>query len=201
MNILAHGYLSNRNEGILIGNFIGDFIKGDPTHPRHALAPDEVLGVRVHRAIDTFTDAHAEVEAVRNLLRPRCHKYAGAGVDIFFDHFLAVNFQPLTGESLSDFTGYFYETLQRNVTRLPAPAVRMLDAMVRYDWLTNYQTLDGIDRSLKGLSRRTAFPSGLDTAIVDLERYYSHIDHHFRRFWPQLVAHVGQTLVRLTDVG
>lgn len=193
MNILAHGYLSGRNESLLIGNFIGDFIKGDPVSPRHTLTAGEIAGVRLHRAIDSFTDAHPDVAAVRALLRPRCHKYAGAAVDIFFDHFLASNFQQLTGEPLSEFVPYFYQTLQSNVARLPSPAARMADYMIRQDWLTNYKFMDGIDRSLKGVARRTAYPSGLDTAIEDLERYYNQIGEHFSYFWPALHEHCQQT--------
>lgn len=202
MNILAHAYLSGvsprptgslgQHTGLLIGNFIGDFIKGDPASPRHKLTTAEVAGIRLHRSIDTFTDAHADVAAVRELLRPRCHKYAGVAVDVFFDHFLAVRFEPLTGESLSEFIHFFYTTLQQNRNRLPAEAARMLDAMIRYDWITNYQTSEGIDRSLTGLSRRTAFPSGLDTAILDFEHYYERVGHYFTRFWPTLVDHVQQ---------
>ena len=191
MNILAHGWLSGRNDDLLAGNFLGDFIKGDPTHPRHNLTSDVVAGIWLHRAIDSFTDAHPDVAAVRELLRPRCHKYAGPAVDIFFDHFLAANFARLTGESLPTFTRYFYQTLQRNSAPFPAPAVRMLNAMVEHDWIRHYPTIDGIDRSLKGVSRRTAFPSGLDTVIDDLERYYDEIGERFASFWPQLVAHCG----------
>lgn len=188
MNILAHGWLSGRNDAWLAGNFLGDFVKGDPAHPRHGLTPGEVAGIRLHRAIDSFTDDHPDVAAVRELLRPRCHKYAGPAVDIFFDHYLAANFADLTGENLPTFTRYFYETLQRNSARFPAPALQMLHALVQYDWIGHYPTLAGIDRSLKGVSRRTAFPSGLDTAIVDLERYYDEIGERFAHFWPQLVA-------------
>ncbi|MFD2934135.1 acyl carrier protein phosphodiesterase [Spirosoma flavum] len=198
MNILAHGYLSgtgltDRHTDLLIGNFIGDFIKGDPSSPRHNLTSGEIVGVRVHRAIDSFTDAHPDVAAVRELLHPRCHKYAGAAVDIFFDHFLAINFEQLTGESLPDFVHYFYKTLQANRARLPASAAHMADYMIRQDWLTNYQFVEGIDRSLKGVSRRTAYPSGLDTAIEDLERYYLQIGEHFTNFWPTLVEHIQRT--------
>lgn len=189
MNILAHGWLSGRNDGLVAGNFLGDFIKGDPVHPRHNLTPGEVAGIRLHRAIDSFTDTHPDVAAVRDLLRPRCHKYAGPAVDIFFDHFLAANFTQLTGENLPTFTQYFYETLHRNSAHFPAPAIRMLHGMVDYDWLQHYPTIAGIDRSLKGVARRTAFPSGLDTAVEDLERYYAEIGERFLSFWPQLVAH------------
>lgn len=192
MNILAHGFLSGRNTDLLIGNFIGDFIKGDPTSPRHHLTPGEVAGVRLHRAIDSFTDAHPDVAAVRDLLHPRCHKYAGAAVDIFFDHFLSINFQNLTGEPLAEFVPYFYQTLQANVARLPPPAMRMADYMIRQDWLTNYQFMDGIDRSLKGVARRTIYPSGLDTAIDDLERYYDRIAKHFMYFWVTLADYIHE---------
>ncbi len=193
MNLLAHGWLSGRNDAWLAGNFLGDFIKGDPAHPRHGLTAGEVAGIWLHRSIDSFTDDHPDVAAVRALLRPRCHKYAGPAVDIFFDHFLAAHFTRLTGESLPAFTNYFYETLQRNSARFPAPAVRMLDALVQHDWIRHYATTAGIDRSLKGVARRTAFPSGLDTAVIDLERYYEPIGERFDHFWPDLVAHVRQT--------
>ena len=199
MNILAHAWLSGRYTELLIGNFIGDFIKGDPTSPRHNLTPGEVAGVRLHRAIDTFTDAHPDVAAVRDLLHPRCHKYAGAAVDIFFDHFLAVDFQQLTGDVLGEFIPYFYQTLQQNIVRLPATATRMTDYMIRQDWLTNYQFTEGIDRSLKGVSRRTAYPSGLDTVIADFTLYYDQIAGHFRYFWPALAEHIQQTRTSLLE--
>lgn len=189
MNILAHAYLSGKHTELIIGNFIGDFIKGDPAHSRHHLSAGEIAGVRLHRAIDTFTDAHPDVAAVRDLLHPRCHKYAGAAVDIFFDYFLANDFYSLTGEYLTTFVSQFYQTIRGNETKLPSAAARMADYMIRQDWLTNYQFIEGIDRSLKGVSRRTSYASGLDTAIEDLERYHDRIAQHFQYFWPALVDH------------
>lgn len=198
MNILAHGYLSGRHADWLVGNFLGDFVKGDPTHPRHGLTPGEVAGVRLHRAIDTFTDAHPDVAAVRKLMHPRCHKYAGPAVDIFFDHFLAARFPQLTGEPLPLFTRYFYGTLLANDAHFPTPARRMLGAMVQYDWLQHYPTIEGIDRSLKGVSRRTAFPSGLDTAVEDLKTHYDQIGERFMHYWPQLTAEMTRVRASLS---
>ncbi|AQG79270.1 ACP phosphodiesterase [Spirosoma montaniterrae] len=198
MNLLAHAWLSGRDEGLMIGNFIGDFIKGDPAHPRHGLTSGELAGVRLHRAIDSFTDAHPDVAAIRDILRPRCHKYAGAAVDIFFDHYLAADFQFFTTDSLLEFVPYFYDVVQTNQHRLPAGATHMADYMIRQNWLTNYQTLEGIDRSLKGLSRRTAFASGLDTAIIDLETHYTAIGDRFAHYWPALVAHIEAVKQRLS---
>jgi acyl carrier protein phosphodiesterase len=42
----------------------------------------------LHRAIDTFTDAHPVLDKVLKL-HSRYHHYAGVIVDVFYDHFLA----------------------------------------------------------------------------------------------------------------
>ncbi|MEZ0611424.1 ACP phosphodiesterase [Fibrella sp. WM1] len=194
MNLLAHAWLSDRNDAWLIGNFIGDFIKGDPAHPRHGLLPGEINGVRIHRAIDSFTDTHPDVAAVRELLHPRCHKYAGVAVDVFFDHFLATQFREVTGDDLIEFTTWFYYTLRIHTDRLPPGAARMAHYLMEQDWVRSYQTTQGIDRALSGLSRRTQYPSSLDTAVEDLIAHYDQINTHFHRFWPQLVAHIALTI-------
>ncbi|CCG99981.1 hypothetical protein FAES_1972 [Fibrella aestuarina BUZ 2] len=194
MNLLAHAWLSDRNDAWLIGNFIGDFIKGDPAHPRHGLLPAEVNGVRIHRAIDSFTDTHPDVAAVRELLHPRCHKYAGVAVDVFFDHFLATQFREVTGDDLTEFTTWFYHSLRTHADRLPTGAARMAHYLMEQDWVRSYQTTQGIDRALSGLARRTQYPSGLDTAVEDLIAHYDQINTHFHRFWPQLVAHIALTI-------
>ncbi len=205
MNLLAHGYLSTVpdspiTDDLLVGNFLGDFVKGDPTHPRHALTPAVIVGIRLHRAIDTFTDTHADVALVRDRLHARCHKYAGVAVDVFFDHFLSRNFTALTGQDLSAFTDYYYSTLRQraadSATGFTEPARRTLAAMIQHrnagtDWILGYATFDGIDRSLRGISRRTHFPSGLETAVLDLETYYDEFEAAFQRYWPALVAHVA----------
>lgn len=196
MNLLAHGYLStvpdsSITDALLVGNFLGDFVKGDPMHPRHALLPEVVMGIRLHRAIDAFTDSHPDVAHVRNRLRPRCHKYAGVAVDVFFDHFLARNFTELTGQELSTFIDWYYQTLQQHAPTFPEPARRVLQAMVLYNWIPHYATFEGVERSLRGIARRTHFPSGLETAVRDLEKYYEEFDRAFRRFWPELTAHVA----------
>ncbi|WP_234733866.1 acyl carrier protein phosphodiesterase [Tellurirhabdus bombi] len=195
MNILAHAFLSGGDEHLLIGNFIADFIKGDPGHPRHGLSVEVQRGVRLHRQIDSFTDTHSLVEELRIIVRPRCRKYAGAAIDVFFDYFLANRFSQLADEPLEGFVQNFYGVIRRRQESLPVAAHRMADYMIQQDWLTAYRTLEGIDRSLKGMSRRTAFPSNLDTAVDDLRQHYAAFESGFALFFPQLKAAVRQWLV------
>ncbi len=199
MNILAHAWLScpklAKNQSVtsddrerLIGGFIADFIKGNPAHARHDLRPAVLAGVIQHRTIDQFTDAHPGVAQIRAWLHPRCHKYAGVAVDVFFDHFLALHFLSLTGASLTDFVPFVHQTITDQVELIPLRARPMAEAMIRQNWLINYQTIAGIDRTLKGIAHRTAYPSGLDTVIDDLELYYDQIGEVFTDFWKELIS-------------
>src|SRR5688572_5263038 len=101
MNFLAHAYLSPVNEKILLGNFIGDFIKG-----RQALNkfdPEIIRGVELHRAIDEFTDDHPTVHQSKDRLRASYRHYAGVIVDVFYDHFLATHWSLFHSDPLDRF--------------------------------------------------------------------------------------------------
>ncbi|HEY3430492.1 MAG TPA: DUF479 domain-containing protein, partial [Cyclobacteriaceae bacterium] len=66
MNFLAHLYLSGTHQKVMVGNFIGDFVKG-----RNALEtfePEIVKGIELHRGIDEFTDSHPIVTESKNRL-------------------------------------------------------------------------------------------------------------------------------------
>ncbi|MEQ8424061.1 MAG: DUF479 domain-containing protein, partial [Cyclobacteriaceae bacterium] len=89
MNFLAHIYLSGDNAQLMIGNFIGDFVKGKNLSARYN--PDVVLGIELHRAIDEYTDSHDVVQKSKVRLRPKYRHYSGVIVDMFYDHFLAKN--------------------------------------------------------------------------------------------------------------
>ncbi len=86
MNFLAHTYLSGCNEEIIVGNFMGDYVKGR----NYLLFPEQVKkGILIHRDIDTFTDMHPITRRNKQRVAEKYHKYAGIIIDIFYDHFLA----------------------------------------------------------------------------------------------------------------
>jgi acyl carrier protein phosphodiesterase len=62
MNFLAHIYLSGDNDLIKIGNFMADFGKQFKNYP-----VDVQKGIILHRAIDTFTDAHPVLDEALKL--------------------------------------------------------------------------------------------------------------------------------------
>jgi acyl carrier protein phosphodiesterase len=193
MNFLAHAYLSGEDEKILLGNFIGDFIKG-----RQALSrfeADVVKGVELHRAIDEFTDNHPVVHESKHRLRPKYRHYAGVIVDVFYDHFLATHWEALHHRSLRDFALETYKTIGRFSDILPPAFKQMLPHMIRGNWLAGYAEVRGVHVALSGMAARTPYDSKMEEASEDLQLHYDQFQDEFQRFFPQLKKFTWQWLL------
>lgn len=183
MNFLAHIFLSGNNEPTIIGNFIGDFVKGKDLDQY-----DEAIrkGILLHRFIDHYTDNHSVVLESKKRLRSKYHHYSPVIIDLYYDHFLARKWDIFSDIPLKSFTRDFYDLTNVYLDIIPQKARHMLTYMKRDDWLYNYQFLDGINRALTGLSRRTTFNSKMEKAVVDLENNYTIFEKEFLSFFPDL---------------
>ncbi|MBL7853308.1 MAG: acyl carrier protein phosphodiesterase [Cyclobacteriaceae bacterium] len=184
MNFLAHLYLSSDHPGIMTGNFIGDFVKGRDLDARFGFYV--ARGIDLHRIIDEFTDKHPQVRNSRARLWDSYRHYARVIVDVYYDHFLARDWQKFHPVPLQQYAPQAYETLLTQEEILPDGVKQMLPYMMRGNWLLNYSQLEGIDRALTGMSRRTRFESNMEKAVHDLQRYYPEFEHEFGQFFPTL---------------
>jgi len=185
MNFLAHLYLSGDNPKVKIGNFIGDFVKGKNLSER--FDADVAKGIALHREIDWYTDTHAVVKQSKDRLRPKYRHYSGVIVDIFYDHFLAKNFDKYSTHLLPDFAEACYATLQQHETILPEEVKYMLPYMINGNWLVNYSKLEGIQKALSGMARRTRFESKMEESVADLKNHYEDFKKEFEIFFPDLM--------------
>ena len=197
MNFLAHLFLSGPTQAtpyadVLVGNFIADSVPG---RQLENYPPAVRAGIRLHRAIDTYTDQHPVVRRSTQRLRAAGYgKYAGVISDMFLDHFLARHFAEFSPESLPDFARRVYALLQARAAEMPPRVQQMLAYMVQHDWLLGYAETEGIGRALGGLSRRASAGSGMETAATELLANYEAYEADFREFFPQLQQHVATLL-------
>ena len=188
MNFLAHILLSGDDERIMVGNFIGDFVKGSQLDNFDQKIQE---GIRLHRSIDTFTDNHPVVLESKKRLRPVFRHYAPVIVDVFYDHFLAKDWSKFSKEPLLEFTHWFYNTMNKYTSTIPEAVSNTLIYMASGNWLYHYQFIEGIDRALKGMSRKTKFNSKMEIASSFLEQDYDLFEKEFNQFFPDLQRHVG----------
>ncbi|MEP7170501.1 MAG: acyl carrier protein phosphodiesterase, partial [Bacteroidota bacterium] len=145
-----------------------------------------IKGIKLHRLIDSFTDSNLIVEKSKKRLRSYFHKYSPVIMDVFYDHFLAKNWIEYHSETLEKYVANVYTMLKRNENMLPQKTKIMIIHMVQYNWLKGYETLEGINRALTGMSRRAKFESKMDEATAFLEKDYELYEKEFEEFFPQL---------------
>lgn len=186
MNHLAHAFLSGGDEHMLLGNLMGDFVKGSID----AELPANVQrGVRLHRLIDSYTDAHPAFHRSRERLDKPFRRYAGILVDIFYDHFLSKYWHLYSAQPLPDYAQTIYKLLQREHDMLPLAMKQFVSYMVGNDILVAYGSMDGIHKVLKGMSRRLSFENPLADGIGELAKHYDGLYGDFSVFLPDIVEY------------
>lgn len=188
MNFLAHTFLSGDNANIIIGNFIGDFVKGN----RYLKYPEEIrYGILLHRYIDSFTDTHAVVQKSKSRFAPFYHKYAGIIVDILYDHFLSANWDHISRVPLPDMTKRTYDILHEHYDLLPPGAQRIVPSFIFHRWLEAYHTIDGFEHVLERMSVRTSLPDHTKEAMSILKDHYHDFYSEFFDFFPDMITYVS----------
>jgi acyl carrier protein phosphodiesterase len=183
MNFLAHAHLSFGLEEILVGNFVADYIKGK----EFQRIPGGIQqGILLHREIDTYTDSHPLVKSGQSYLRPRFRHYSSVITDIFFDHCLAKNWSLFSEIPLENFAEQTYETLEKHLHQLPKEFNEMFIWLKKQNWLVNYRSLEGIQQTLNGLTRRASFDSKMNESIEILLDKQAEFELIFFAFYPDL---------------
>ena len=153
MNFLAHSYLSFSEEQ-LVGNMIADFVKNRDV----ARLPESIQkGIKLHRAIDTFTDAHPLIHEAKAPFRPLVRLYSGAFVDVAFDYFLANDTTENSQREWQEHSRRVYAVLRRYEEFLPEVFKKVLDKMQQDDWLYNYRNEWGIEYSFRNVVNKAQF--------------------------------------------
>ncbi|MES1954363.1 ACP phosphodiesterase [Salinisphaera hydrothermalis] len=192
MNLLAHLWLAERTGTSAAGQILGDLVKGRLDHT--PFDAEISRGIRLHRTIDSTSDAHPAHRALRERFRPPLRRYAGIIVDIGFDHALACDWRHYSSEPLEQFAA---RAARRVVDEWPTttsfqpPPVGGFSAM-----LTGYAEAPGIERALTVVGRRATrhnpLSGSLDAVLAEypgfaarlpelLASLESALDHHLRR--------------------
>lgn len=189
MNFLAHAYLSFHHPGVMVGNMISDFVKGKT---RYTYPTAIQYGIELHRRIDCFTDDHPVTHRAKQVFKKDYRLYSGAFIDIVYDHFLANDGAQFSDISLFDFSQQVYAVLDDFSAELPSRFSFMLPYMKTENWLYGYSETSGIERSFKGLVRRSGFLSESDTAFQLFLNHYTYLQECYAAFFTDLKQYAQQ---------
>lgn len=195
MNYLAHAYLSFGDPSILTGNIISDFIKGKK---KYNYNKDIFNGIRLHRAIDDFTDQHSSTKAIKKYFSSYYGLYASVFADIAYDYFVANdtrNFKNVN--ELELFSQKCYQQLDQNYIYLPDNFRLVFASMKHHNWLFNYKLDTGIEHSFRGIVARAKYMSDAETAFKIFFAHKEQMQEFYYPFFPQLKLFAESALEQL----
>lgn len=161
---------------------IADFIKNKE---RENFPLEIQEGIKLHRAIDTFTDSHPAVSEAKKIFSPLVRLYSGAFVDVAFDYFTAHLY---IVEELKLHSAKVYKILWENEKWLPENYKKMLVRMEQDDWLTNYRENQGIKFSMQNVLNKATY---LEKNIPIFEVFLNNkeqLQFYFDAFYPDLLS-------------
>lgn len=183
MNFLAHFHLAWPDEGLVAGGLEGDFYKG-PLRDDLPAALRE--GVKLHRAIDAYTDQHPDMLVLRRHLPDTLRRYAGIIADLSFDHYLSIHWHRFSDQSLPEFNRSIYAILQRHHDDFSPSAQQMMSRILEHDILGIYDRWQTVTATAERIGRRFGQRNPFHDIERELTPHRELLEQTFLNFYPQL---------------
>jgi len=200
MNYLAHLHIADHTHTSFSGNFLGDFVKGDPDGQ---FPPNIVQGIRLHRHVDSFVDRNAHVLAAKACFPQPLRRYAPIALDMFWDHFLAVHWQQFHSLSLSEFCVMAEQKIQAETADqqiiLPARFQRVNGWVWQDKWLESYQRVDNIQYALTRMATRSERMAPLAQTGQVLTQHYQAFNDIFPVLYNEVLQEVEAFLAAVNN--
>lgn len=198
MNHLAHVVLAGADDGLRLGAFLGDHVKGRVALDE--LPPDWAAGVELHRWIDSFSDAHPAVRSLLERLDPPWRRYGPVMIDVLFDHMLTRHWARFGSAELGTLGSEIDALLARHRPALPARLVRFSDwARGRGLW-HRYGERAMLEEIFTLLARRHGRRWPLEAGARLLDAHDRAIERSFLDLFPEILERSQQQRRRLYSV-
>lgn len=185
MNYLAHLHIADHCQSSLLGNLLGDFVKGDPD--AQYVRP-VAKGIRLHRFVDAYTDSHGVVRDAKLCFSSDTRRFSPIALDMFWDHCLARKWSDYHGLSLAAFVTQSQCRVNAEQTmRVPDRFKRVSGAMWQGGWLESYSDFSNIEFALQRMSQRSERMGKLADCFISLNQHYAQLQDLFDVLYPDVL--------------
>lgn len=185
MNFLGHFYTAASDRSLMVGSFLGDFLKGPVEDHRTIYQP----GLRLHRAVDAIGDRTESFRENCRRLRSSSDRYATVVADIVNDHLLASGWNDFSALPLESFVAGCHEAIASGLADFPSVPRSVATRMIEEGWLESYASLEGLALSLERFRRRIRPPLEVDRIVRTVEQERLAMMSSFRGFLLAVETH------------
>jgi acyl carrier protein phosphodiesterase len=194
MNFLAHLFLAPQTKESHIGSLLADFIRIGNDNLHHHFSPEITNAVIMHRKIDVFTDSHPDVGTAVHLLFDKYRHYSRIVVDIYFDHFLTINWQRFSTTPMNEFIDSVHQSFTTLPSGLPEKFCLFTERLKTYEILAAYGPIEDLKEVFNRTEMRIKSKPGINHAWVDMLDNYAEFDRLFNSFFPHVIEYIGERM-------
>ena len=191
MNWLAHLHLATLVNADAAASILPDVIN---PHTFIQATPKQKQAMTLHQAVDYFTDQHQCVLQAKIYCSPSYKRFSGILVDLFFDYCLCQTWQVYSQMPLDAFIAQQHQQIQHELSNLPVRAQDFFRHLMQANWLSSYQTLEGMQQTLQRLTQRLKNRVDLAPALQILIQHEMQFLALFHDFYPDLQAFVRSSV-------
>jgi acyl carrier protein phosphodiesterase len=188
MNFLAHLHIASVTGTSFAGNFLGDFVKGQPEGQFNA---DIVQGIRLHRFVDSYTDHHVLIKSLKPLFPDSLRRFSPIALDMFWDHCLAKHWGHFETSSLVDFCRQAELQIEAEsrleANPLPPRFEKVAQLVWQNKWFERYAQLENIAFGLQRMATRSPRMGPLASTGQILEDNYDQLSEQFFILYPDVL--------------
>jgi len=200
MNFLAHLHIAEHTKTSLLGNFLGDFIKGNP---QERFAHEVVQGIRLHRFVDSYTDSHSLVKLSKPMFNKDLRRFSPIALDMFWDHCLAKHWSLFHHSSLTDFSLQAQFTIQKEIQQLSQPLpvefIKVSESLWEGKWFEHYTKIENIDFALRRIALRRPRMAPLADTFSTLSSHYDQLSEMFFELYPDILLASTEAIKKETN--
>lgn len=187
MNYIAHIHIGSHTQTSLLGNFLGDFVKGSQLQ----YLPFEIeQGIRLHRSIDVFTDSHPLITELRQNFPSDIRRMAGVVIDIYFDYLLIQKWTHYSNTHFNIIFSQFYQQLENFSIPDNASFNKQAERLKTHQWLNEYSKIETCFKAFLSIESR------LKNKVIFAEKAQKFVLKHskqlessFQQFYPECLDH------------
>jgi len=180
MNHLSHAVLSFPNNNMMIGQFLGDGVRGNDFENFES---EIRAGILMHRWIDSNLDSFQFIQQIRAEIRGEVGLYSPVFIDILLDYFRAKHFDILGIGKLKKFQDEWFSLLEPYQDKMSKRLLGYYQAMPKYHWFETYESLEGTQEVLKQMAMRLPKSDGLQVASKKIPEFASRFETGYTQFW------------------
>ncbi|MBO9700422.1 MAG: acyl carrier protein phosphodiesterase [Sporocytophaga sp.] len=143
---------------------------------------DVIEGIILNKKIKTLAIEHPRMHTSMNRLRMKNKKNNFAIIEVFFDHFLAKNWESFSNEPYDIFAAKIHNVLIKNLATLPNSTIAKFPEILSKSWLDNYKTIEGVHTIIRKLTHTSRVGVNSEESIFDLMENYSSFQNDFMFF-------------------